>query len=115
MTIEELIEREMKPASFRWWGHDYVDVVPALVSEPLGDGQVLMGFSSTDCRPYHWLLRVDSSVLSMDEDELNEYVETFVIEAIGDAFGECTCDDECNCRFPVLVLYSGGYSWWIEK
>ena len=48
MTIDELMQREMQPQSFRWWGRDYQDVAPALVDEPLGDGQVLVGFSSLD-------------------------------------------------------------------
>jgi len=113
MTIDELIQREMQPRSFCWWGRDYQDVAPALVDKPLGDGQVLVGFSSLDCRPYHWLIRADNSVATMTDDQLRDYVEEHIIGAIGECFGECTCTDDCDCIFPTLVLDSGGYNWWM--
>jgi len=113
MTIDELIQSEMKPRPFDWWGNHYENVVPALVDKPLGDGQTLLGFSSTDCRPMHWLIRVDSSTATMDEDQLRDYVEDHVIDAIGECFGECTCTDDCDCIFPTLILGSGGYNWWV--
>ena len=112
MLIEELIEEKMKPQSFDWWGKHYTDIVPALVDAPLGDGQALMGFSSLDTRPRHWLIRVDSSVSSMNEDELSDYVEEHVIAAIANCFGECDHDDRCDCAWPTLILETG-YNWWI--
>lgn len=114
MTIDEMIADALTPQSFNWWGTDFVDVVPALVDKPLGDGMWLMTFSSMDCRPYHWLIRVDSSVREMNRDQVRDYVERVVIDAIVDCFGECTCDEDneqsCDCRFPTLILETG-YSW----
>lgn len=110
MTIDELIQREMQPQSFRWWGRDYQNVVPALVDEVLGDGAALLKLTSLDCRPYHWLIRVDSSLLAMDDEKAHDYVDYQVVEAIANCFGECDHDDTCNCRFPVLILDTG-YNW----
>ena len=112
MSIEELIEMKMKPQSFDWWGHHYTDIVPALVDKLLGDGQVLLGFSSMDTRPRNWLIRVDGSAKDMNEDELRDYVEDHVIGAIAGCFGECDCEDECECAWPTLILETG-YGWWI--
>ncbi len=110
MNIDELIQREMVPQSFRWWGRDYKNIAPALVDEVLGDGQALLKVTSLDCRPHYWLIRVDSSVLSLDDEKANEYVDYQVIEAIANCFGECDHEDTCGCRFPILVLNTG-YNW----
>lgn len=111
--VDELIQREMVPQSFDWWGNHYENVVPALVDKPLGDGQALVGFSSVDCRPRHWLIRADSRVAAMDDDKLRDYVENHVIDAIGECFGECTCTGDCDCAWPTLILDSGGCNWWV--
>lgn len=107
IDIKQLIEKKMQPESFTWWGHDYVDVVPALVHEPLGDGQVLLRFFSLDCRPNAWLVQVDSSIRNLTDEEEEEYIESVVIKAIANEYGECDCEDNCDCRFPVLLLWTG--------
>lgn len=116
MTIDELIERETAPQSFDWWGHHYENVTPALATKALGDGAVLLGFRSMDTRPNHWLIRVDSDVAMMDSDELSEYVQTIVIDALVNEFGECDddCEQNCGCVFPTLILQAGA-EWWVVQ
>lgn len=114
MTIDELIQREMEPQSFDWWGSHYENIVPALAEKMLGDGKALLSFTSMDTRPNRHLIRVDSSVSTKTDEELNEYVDESVIDAIADSFGECDedCGEDCGCHFPTLILHTG-YSYHI--
>lgn len=116
LSIEQIIENEMKPRDFRHWGHDYKNFSPVLASKQHGDGQRLMWFAPLNTRPNYYLIRVDSQLPTStdgveDEDEFYNFKEDVLIPALEDEFGSCwDGEDEDGKPWPALDL-SAGCSW----
>lgn len=115
MTIEEIIRKEMTPSKVRFWGHDYENFTPTLAETALGDGQRLMFFTPLSTRPYYYIIRIDSKLPNLEDDEgYDEFVEE-VIEALEEEFDYLREEDEEGNEieddrdFPVLRV-NGGFT-----
>ena len=92
--IERYLAKEQQSTTASLWG-DEVTFKPYLVKEIYGDGMCLIYFGTLDDRPYWWLVRVDSAMLTNQDD----YIESFVDE-YGNSFNEvihCQIEEECGC------------------
>lgn len=93
--IEKILENEQQEVTPTLWGNEYPSFKPYLVEKIYGDGMCLIYFGTLEDRPYWWLVRVDSSYLTDNE----EYIESFIDE-YGNSFTEVIhtqIEDECGC------------------
>lgn len=118
------------------WGSDY-EVTPAVATEALGDGKLLLGFQCLNTRPDYYLIRVDSGFFADGEDDISDRIDDEVLDALIDKFGEKEREreylkddlrekgieptgentdlagNEDRLGWPVLSLDSG-FHWWEE-
>ena len=116
--IEKLIKTEMTPKTVTLWGQPYHNHTPVLIDAVHGDGQCLIYIIPLAARPDYYILRVDSSVRKMienDGDEICELMDLELYDMIEDEVGQYQeyNDDDGDDVFnpwPALNLTCGS-SW----
>ena len=94
MNIEDLIKKEMIPKTVKHWGQPVHTHTPVLINATHGDGQCLISFTPLGTRPDYYIIRVDSSIKKMiedDGDEIRDFLETGIIYDM--------IEDECGCMY----------------
>lgn len=71
LSIEEFLKKETEPREIEFWTVKHL-IAPALVDEINGDGLQIVWLSSIDCRPFYWIIRIDSSINIHDNESLSE-------------------------------------------
>ena len=118
MNINELIKRETTPHIETLWGEEY-QRAGKLVEKIHGDGKLLIYLVPLATRPDYYIMRVDSSVRQLiedDGDEIRELVDVEFLSEIEDEFGrhENEDDDENPYYEPFPALNdSCGFTWGI--
>lgn len=118
MTIESLIKTEMTPKTVTHWGQNHYNHVPVLIDNVHGDGQCLICIVPLATRPDYYIIRVDSSVKQMiddDDDEITALIETKLCRMIRAEHGsyddhEDYYEKDIMEPFPALNN-SCGYGW----
>ena len=117
MNIDKLMKRELTPHTEILWGVEYHNQVASLIDRIHGDGQCLIYLIPLATRPNYYIMRVDSSVREMiddDGDEIRELVDEEFLCEIEDEFGRREDEDEDGNEtlepFPALND-SCGFSW----
>lgn len=113
----------------KFWGSEYL-VTPAVCEHVIGDGRKLLWFQPLNTRPHGYLVRVDSSFGTDDDDDGYDSIDE-VIYALIDQFSTVgreteqlqedgwsndridSKESDAHLDFPVLSLDSG-YSWGVE-
>ncbi len=112
----------MAPKTVTLWGREHYNHVPTLIDSTHGDGQCLIYIVPLATRPDYYIVRVDSSVRQMienDNDEIINLIETTLCRMIRSECG--SYDDhedyeEENIMLPFPALnYSCGYGWGIVE
>ena len=121
MNIEDLIKKEMIPKTVKHWGQPVHTHTPVLINATHGDGQCLIYFVPLGTRPDYYIIRVDSAVKKMiedDGDEICDFMEEVIHSMIVNEFGwiyEEDCDGELIERpFPAFDI-SCGSDWGIVE
>ena len=116
MNINELIKRETTPHIEILWGEEYHNIKGELINKIHGDGKLLIYLVPLATRPDYYIMRVDSSVEKLiedDDDEIRELVDVEFLSEIEDEFGKHENGDDENPYyepFPALND-SCGCSW----
>jgi len=119
MDIEELIKRELTPHTEILWGEEYHNRKGVLIDTIHGDGKLLIYLVPLATRPDYYIMRVDSSVeklIEEDGDEIRELVDLEFMEDIIVEFGHHESEDDDGepsyDPFPALND-SCGFTWGI--
>jgi len=109
-TMEQIIERATSQRVPTLWGQEYPEYKPCLCETILGDGLQLVYLWTTDNRPYHWLIRIDSNT----DVNANDFNFEDILQPIEEEFGRCDGNCECNetgnlCEYPIVCWYGGGW------
>lgn len=109
LTLFETIKKERKKHSPKQWGTTYDEYIPELYPHKFGDGLQLIWFWTTNDRPYHWLLLIDSKV-NIEDDDFDYEV---YLSSLEDEYGQCypsceSCNGEGECGYPAIDFSSGG-------
>lgn len=114
--LEALIEVE---EDVRFWGKDH-RVTPRLLPEVYGAGDHLLAFQPLNTRPNYYVIIVDASWLSSDDDDafyeaFDNGIELgllthFSVDAYDDDGNEIGEEDR-DTGWPVLNLDSGWSTW----
>lgn len=118
MTIGSLIKTEMTPKTVTHWGQKHYNHVPVLIDSIHGDGQCLIYIVPLATRPNYYIIRVDSSVRQMvedDDDEIIDFIEVKLCRMIRAEHGsyddhEDYYEKDVMIPFPALN-YSCGCGW----
>lgn len=114
-TIEQLIKTEMTPKTITQWGQEIHSHTPTLIDEIHGDGLCLIWVCPLATRPDYYIIRADSSVKKMiedDEDEIRDLLETEIYRMIRGEYGnyddhEDYSENGTMLDFPALNLSCG--------
>ena len=118
MAIDDLIKKEMTPKTVTHWGQKHYNHVPVLIDNIHGDGQCFVYIVPLATRPDYYIIRVDSSVKQMienDDDEIRDLLESELYAMIETEYGNYDDHEDYDGKdimlpFPALN-YSCGCGW----
>ena len=96
-VIEDLIKAEMTPKTVTLWGQPHHNHTPVLINQVHGDGKCLIYIVPLATLPNYYILRVDSTVRKMiedDEDEIRDLVDQELLNMIEDEVGPHEWEDD---------------------
>jgi len=107
LSMDEWIKKETEKRTPLLWGKKFPEYSPYLCETILGNGLQLVWLCTTDNRPYHWLIRIDS-----DTNVYNDFDFENILQPIEEECGSCSDDCECRdteeeCKYPI-IKWSGG-------
>lgn len=87
ITVPKIPRRFTHRHKTTHWGIEYL-VKPAVVSEALGDGRLLLWVQPLSTRPDYYLIRIDSKWIDLNGDEFRDYVQSEILDAITEEYSE---------------------------